>query len=219
MKTVIVWMLSCCTVVVGGGGESKIERNVGWIYHNRVCCHDKRLNIDWLLPPVKFFSKLNYFISGYFDPINIFLIIKINNLQGDLSSISAKTATLDTTSVCYSMQDARAIRACRPAQDLFSNFNVICFGYSDPETIFLDNENKYFGVILQILGPRKSIDADCHQHSQNNVETWKKWCRRSVWSQTIATVDVPAVSTSASVFIIEYDIFCILWSRKYFLDN
>ena len=44
---------------------------------------------------MKFFSKLNYFISGYFDPTNyFFLIIKINNFWGGLSGISAKTATL-----------------------------------------------------------------------------------------------------------------------------
>ena len=38
---------------------------------------------------VKFFSKLNYYIFGYFDPVDIyFLIIKINNSWGDLSGIS-----------------------------------------------------------------------------------------------------------------------------------
>ena len=40
---------------------------------------------------MKFFS---FFFVGYVDPTNKFLIIKINNLWGDLSSISAKTATL-----------------------------------------------------------------------------------------------------------------------------
>ena len=43
---------------------------------------------------VKFFSKSNNLFFGYFDPINIFLIIKINNFRGDLSDVSAKTATL-----------------------------------------------------------------------------------------------------------------------------
>ena len=44
---------------------------------------------------VKFFSKLNKFIFGYFDPKNIFFsIIKINNFWGDFSDISAETATL-----------------------------------------------------------------------------------------------------------------------------
>ena len=43
---------------------------------------------------VKIFSKLNYFTFGYFDPIIFFLIIKINNFRGDLSDVSAKTATL-----------------------------------------------------------------------------------------------------------------------------
>ena len=42
---------------------------------------------------VKFFSKLNNLFLGYFDPINNFLIIKMNNFRGDLSDISAKTAT------------------------------------------------------------------------------------------------------------------------------
>ena len=43
---------------------------------------------------VKFFSKFNYFIFGYFDPTNVFFITKINNFRGDLSGISAETATL-----------------------------------------------------------------------------------------------------------------------------
>ena len=45
--------------------------------------------------PVKFFSKLYKLIFGYFDPIIFFLIIKINNFRGDLSDISAETATLN----------------------------------------------------------------------------------------------------------------------------
>ena len=36
---------------------------------------------------------------GYFDPVNIFFIININNFRGDLSDISAKTATLVVTSI------------------------------------------------------------------------------------------------------------------------
>ena len=43
---------------------------------------------------MKFFSKLNNLFFGYFDPITNFLIIKISNFRGDLSDISAKTATL-----------------------------------------------------------------------------------------------------------------------------
>ena len=43
---------------------------------------------------MKFFSKVIRFFLGYFDPINIFLIIKINNFRGDLSDILAKTASL-----------------------------------------------------------------------------------------------------------------------------
>ena len=48
------------------------------------------------LQPVKFFqNRINIFF-GYFDPINNFFITKNNDFQGDLSSISAKTATLAT---------------------------------------------------------------------------------------------------------------------------
>ena len=44
---------------------------------------------------VKFFSKFIYLFVGYFDPVNIYiLMIKINNFRGDFSDISAKTATL-----------------------------------------------------------------------------------------------------------------------------
>ena len=43
---------------------------------------------------MKILSKSNLFIFGYFDPIIIFLIIKMNNFWGDLSDISARTATL-----------------------------------------------------------------------------------------------------------------------------
>ena len=46
---------------------------------------------------VKIFSKLNYFIFGYFDPTNIFFDNEKNILRGDLSGISAKTATLEVT--------------------------------------------------------------------------------------------------------------------------
>ena len=43
---------------------------------------------------MKFFSKLNIFIFGYFDPVKLlFFIIKANIFRGDLSDISAKTAT------------------------------------------------------------------------------------------------------------------------------
>ena len=43
---------------------------------------------------MKFFSKLSYLFFGYFDPLEYFLIIKINKFRGDLSDISAKTGTL-----------------------------------------------------------------------------------------------------------------------------
>ena len=56
------------------------------------------------LSPVKVFSKLNYFIVGYFDHVINFVIIKINIFRGDLSDISAKTASLTT---CHNWQRAR----------------------------------------------------------------------------------------------------------------
>ena len=40
--------------------------------------------------PVFLFSKSITLFFGYFDPVNICLIIKINNFRGDLSGISAK---------------------------------------------------------------------------------------------------------------------------------
>ena len=43
---------------------------------------------------VNFFWKLNDFFVGYFDPTNIHFDNRNNNFQGDLSSISAATATL-----------------------------------------------------------------------------------------------------------------------------
>ena len=47
-------------------------------------------------PSVKFFSKLNYLFLDTLTQQIIFLIIKINIFWGDLSGISAKTATLKT---------------------------------------------------------------------------------------------------------------------------
>ena len=40
------------------------------------------------------FSKINKIFVGYFDPGNIFLIIKIINFQGDLTDNSAKKEAL-----------------------------------------------------------------------------------------------------------------------------
>ena len=57
--------------------------------------------------PVKFFSKLINLFVGYFDPLKK-MIIKINIFRGDLSSISAKTATLDQTSIGFSFSVASA---------------------------------------------------------------------------------------------------------------
>ena len=47
-----------------------------------------------LLYPVLPFSKLNNFIFGYFDPENVFLIMKINNFRGDPTDNSAKKEAL-----------------------------------------------------------------------------------------------------------------------------
>ena len=55
----------------------------------------------WEISSVKFFSKLNNLFFGYFDPINSFFILKINNFRGGLSDISAKTATLDLISASF----------------------------------------------------------------------------------------------------------------------
>ena len=43
---------------------------------------------------VKFSSKLNLFVFGYFKPVNIYFECEDKCFQGDLSNISAKTATL-----------------------------------------------------------------------------------------------------------------------------
>ena len=43
---------------------------------------------------VKFFFEIKLFIFGRFDPVNIFLMLKITNFRGDSGDISAKTATL-----------------------------------------------------------------------------------------------------------------------------
>ena len=45
---------------------------------------------------MKFFSKLNKFIYGYFDlGKNFFKMMKINNFRGDPTDISAKKEALD----------------------------------------------------------------------------------------------------------------------------
>ena len=49
--------------------------------------------MGWLLS-IKLLSKSNILFFGYFDHINIFLVIKINNCRGDVRDISAKTAAL-----------------------------------------------------------------------------------------------------------------------------
>ena len=42
---------------------------------------------------VKFFSKLNYYLFGYFDPIQKKIDSKNNNFRGELIDITVKTAT------------------------------------------------------------------------------------------------------------------------------
>ena len=46
---------------------------------------------------LSFFQNLINIFFGHFDPINIFSILQINNLWGDLTDISAKTATVMVT--------------------------------------------------------------------------------------------------------------------------
>ena len=46
------------------------------------------------------FSKLNKIFSGYFDPVNIFVFIKVNEFRGDLTEIPAvKRFTRDHSGV------------------------------------------------------------------------------------------------------------------------
>ena len=56
----------------------------------QTCSHSQRV----VLRTVKFFSKLNLFILGHSDPVNNCFDNKVNIFRGDLSDISAKTATL-----------------------------------------------------------------------------------------------------------------------------
>ena len=49
--------------------------------------------------------------------------------------------------------------------------------------------------------PEPQGHAYRHQHSQNNIETCKKWTDRHVWSLTIATADVPAVATASIITV------------------
>ena len=54
---------------------------------------------------MKFFSKLHYFIFGFFDPTNNFFDnTKINNCWGDLSGVSAKSAPLNCSLGAFTMQ-------------------------------------------------------------------------------------------------------------------
>ena len=48
--------------------------------------------------PVLLFSKLNQLFFGYFDPVNMFLIMKINKVRGDLTDISVEIEALVDTS-------------------------------------------------------------------------------------------------------------------------
>ena len=70
---------------------------------------------EWCTGSVKFCSKLNHLFFGYFDPVSIILIIKINISRGDLSGISAETATLSV------IQERSAL----PLFALFCEMNAI----------------------------------------------------------------------------------------------
>ena len=59
---------------------------------------------------VKFFSKLKFGFFGYFDPTNIFFYNKAKNFRGDLSDVSAKTATLLPTPQTVPLPSACAPR-------------------------------------------------------------------------------------------------------------
>ena len=51
---------------------------------------------------MKIFSKLDYDFLGYLNPTHIhFLIVNINSFPGELSDVSAKTATLLTAREVY----------------------------------------------------------------------------------------------------------------------
>ena len=45
------------------------------------------------------FSKLNKTFFGYFDPENIFKILKINDFRGEITDISAKIEALERIDV------------------------------------------------------------------------------------------------------------------------
>ena len=91
---------------------------------------------------VKFFSKLNYFIFGYFDPNFFFWIIQINIFWGDVSGISAKTATLvacfiESGQRCVLCRStSRSIRAMRGSdlRRVWISFCVYWLGH--PENYF-----------------------------------------------------------------------------------
>ena len=65
---------------------------------------------------VLLFSKLIKLFFGYFDPVKYFLIVKINNFRGDLSSISAKMATVQAGSL--EEQSPASAYLCPPLHDL-----------------------------------------------------------------------------------------------------
>ena len=65
-----------------------IDDSVAEELHRRCQAVSRSLNA------VKFFSTFKYFIFGYCDPTNDFCDNNYKNIWGDLSGISAKTATL-----------------------------------------------------------------------------------------------------------------------------
>ena len=49
-------------------------------------------------PAVQFFSELNCYLAVNFDPVHVFVRIKMNIFRGNVSNVSAKSATLQSGS-------------------------------------------------------------------------------------------------------------------------
>ena len=72
------------------------------------------------------FSKLNIMCSGYFDPENVFVIVKINNFRGDLTDVLAKREALARCFLIFG-QDAvmhRKVFYTQPSPDSFHHFGA-----------------------------------------------------------------------------------------------
>ena len=66
------------------------------------------------------FSKLFELFLGYFDSIHT-MVPTESDFQGELTDVAAKTKSLLTSEV-------------------FSKLNKVCFGYFDPQNVFLNNK-------------------------------------------------------------------------------